>query len=166
MSGLFFEAHADIPSGARVTATAVHRDLRAPRDMPTFYTPAVANLSRSRVLASQTDRTGNAADLDATLRFDLPAGHGGTDLCWTLYVDEPAPDGALIGHMLKRVNQLINANLRHTFGQQPNRTFMALSELASDHAASRSRCGASVRRQSPNPVRRAHPRTPRRTRNH
>jgi hypothetical protein len=54
---------------------------------------------------------------DATLRFDLPPGHGGTDLRWTLYVDEPAPDGALIGHMLKRVNQLINANLRHTFGK-------------------------------------------------
>jgi hypothetical protein len=54
---------------------------------------------------------------DATLRFDLPLGQGGTDLCWTLYVDEPVPDDALVGHMRKRVNQLINANLRFRFGQ-------------------------------------------------
>lgn len=36
---------------------------------------------------------------------------------WTLHVDEPAPDGALTGHMRKRLNQLINANLRYTFGR-------------------------------------------------
>jgi hypothetical protein len=54
---------------------------------------------------------------DATLRFDLLPGQGGTNLCWTLCVDEPAPDDALIGHMRKRVNQLINANLRYRFGQ-------------------------------------------------
>jgi hypothetical protein len=28
-----------------------------------------------------------------------------------------APDDALIGHLRKRVNQLIDANLRFTFGQ-------------------------------------------------
>jgi hypothetical protein len=54
---------------------------------------------------------------DALIRFDLPPGGGGTDLRWTLSVDEPAPDDALIGHMRKRLNQLINANLRFTFGQ-------------------------------------------------
>lgn len=55
---------------------------------------------------------------DATLQFDLPADSGsGTDLCWTMLVDEPPPDAALIGHMRKRVNELINANLRYTFGQ-------------------------------------------------
>jgi hypothetical protein len=27
------------------------------------------------------------------------------------------PDAALVGHMRKRLNQLINANLRFTFGQ-------------------------------------------------
>jgi len=32
-------------------------------------------------------------------------------------VDQPIPDDALIGHLRKRVNQLINANLRYTFGQ-------------------------------------------------
>lgn len=56
---------------------------------------------------------------DARLRFDLPAdwtGHG-TDLCWTLTVDDPMPDAPLLGHMRKRVNELINANLRYAFGQ-------------------------------------------------
>lgn len=54
---------------------------------------------------------------DATVQFDLLPGHGGTDLRWTLYLDEPAPDQALIGHLRKRMNELINANLRYTFGQ-------------------------------------------------
>jgi hypothetical protein len=56
---------------------------------------------------------------DAQLRFDLSSDFAGqgTDLCWTLLVDEPAPHDALVGHMRKRVNQLINANLRFTFGQ-------------------------------------------------
>ena len=34
-----------------------------------------------------------------------------------LRVDEPVPDDALIGHLRKRLNQLINANLRYAFGQ-------------------------------------------------
>jgi hypothetical protein len=56
---------------------------------------------------------------DAIVRFDLPADAGGygTDLRWTLLVDEPMPDAALVGHLRKRLNQLINANLRYTFGQ-------------------------------------------------
>ncbi|MBL7501162.1 hypothetical protein I6A84_10820 [Frankia sp. CNm7] len=55
---------------------------------------------------------------DATIHFDLPrAGDGGTDLRWTLYVDEPIPDASTVGHMRKRLNQLVNANLRYTFGQ-------------------------------------------------
>jgi hypothetical protein len=54
---------------------------------------------------------------DARVRFDLPRGGEGTDLRWTLSVDEPVPDDALVGHMRKRLNQLINANLRYTFGQ-------------------------------------------------
>lgn len=55
---------------------------------------------------------------DATVTFDLPGrGDGGTDLQWTLLVAEPAPDDALVGHMRKRLNELINANLRYTFGQ-------------------------------------------------
>ena len=54
---------------------------------------------------------------DAIVRFDLPPGGQGTDLRWTLFVAEPIPDASLTGHMRKRVNQLINANLRFTFGQ-------------------------------------------------
>ena len=56
---------------------------------------------------------------DATVRFDLPpdGNRQGTDLSWTLSVEPPEPDAALIGHLRKRVNQLINANLRYTFGQ-------------------------------------------------
>jgi hypothetical protein len=56
---------------------------------------------------------------DAIVRFDLPVDRSGygTDLRWTLLVDEPGPDDSLLGHMRKRLNQLINANLRFTFGQ-------------------------------------------------
>ncbi len=54
---------------------------------------------------------------DVVIRFDLPAGGGGTDLRWTLSAEEPAPDQALLGHLCKRLNQLINAELRYSFGQ-------------------------------------------------
>ncbi|WP_045878667.1 hypothetical protein [Pseudofrankia sp. DC12] len=55
---------------------------------------------------------------DATIHFDLPrrTTDGGTDLCWTLWADEPLPDASTIGHLRKRLNQLINANLRYSFG--------------------------------------------------
>lgn len=58
---------------------------------------------------------------DARVRFDLPRERGapgeGTDLHWTLLVAEPAPNADLAGHLRKRLNQLINENLRYTFGQ-------------------------------------------------
>ncbi|TXR56924.1 hypothetical protein [Quadrisphaera setariae] len=56
---------------------------------------------------------------DATVRFDvLPGGpKGGTDLRWTLLVEEPPPDLALVGQLCKRLNQIINAELRYSFGQ-------------------------------------------------
>ncbi|MBN3455139.1 hypothetical protein [Mycolicibacterium mageritense] len=56
---------------------------------------------------------------DARITFALPQGGtgGGTDLRWTLTVDEPAPDESLTGHMRKRINTLIHANLRYTYGQ-------------------------------------------------
>lgn len=72
---------------------------------------------------------------DARLRFDLPwdASRQGTDLRWTLFLDEGfldekgfldeggaeggLPDASLLGHLRRRVNQLINADLRYTFGQ-------------------------------------------------
>jgi hypothetical protein len=54
---------------------------------------------------------------DARVRFDLEAAKGGTDLRWTLYADEPLPDASLTGHMRQRIGELINANLRYTYGQ-------------------------------------------------
>ena len=54
---------------------------------------------------------------DARVRFDvLPAG-GETSLRWTLLVEEPLPDASLTGHLRKRLNQLVNAELRYSFGQ-------------------------------------------------
>jgi hypothetical protein len=55
---------------------------------------------------------------DALVRFDLqPDGGHGTDLRWTLLVDEPAPDQALTRHLCTRISRLINADLRFSFGQ-------------------------------------------------
>ena len=56
---------------------------------------------------------------DARVRFDLPHGARGqgTDLRWTLLVEEPAPEPPLLGHLCERLNELINASLRYSFGQ-------------------------------------------------
>jgi hypothetical protein len=54
---------------------------------------------------------------EVTIRFEMePDGGSGTDLRWILESDGPLADGSAIGHMRKRVNELINANLRYTFG--------------------------------------------------
>ncbi|MFI0796153.1 hypothetical protein ACH4OY_26235 [Micromonospora rubida] len=48
----------------------------------------------------------------------LPSDGGeGTQLRWTLLVAESSPDPSLLGHLRKRLNELINANLRYAFGQ-------------------------------------------------
>ena len=56
---------------------------------------------------------------EARVRFELPldASGAGTDLRWTLLLEEPLPDAALCGHLRKRLNVLINGNLRYSFGQ-------------------------------------------------
>ena len=56
---------------------------------------------------------------DARIRFELPpdASGYGTDLCWTLTVAAPMPEDDLLGHIRKRVNELINRDLRLSFGQ-------------------------------------------------
>ncbi|MCV2491617.1 hypothetical protein OF117_19915 [Geodermatophilus sp. YIM 151500] len=56
---------------------------------------------------------------DARIRFELPRDRSGfgTDLRWLLLVDEPPPDASLLGHMRRRINELVNARLRYTFGQ-------------------------------------------------
>lgn len=54
---------------------------------------------------------------DALVRFDLVAAKGGTDLTWSLYVDDPLPDERFTKHMCQRIGELVNANLRYTYGQ-------------------------------------------------
>ncbi len=56
---------------------------------------------------------------ETLIRFELPADRSGfgTDLHWVLLVDEPPPDDSLLGHLRRRMNELINANLRYTLGQ-------------------------------------------------
>ena len=55
---------------------------------------------------------------DAQVRFDLSSDGGlGTALCWTIMVDDQLPDPPLLGHIRKRMNFLINASLRYSFGQ-------------------------------------------------
>ncbi|MEU1607127.1 hypothetical protein [Micromonospora matsumotoense] len=55
---------------------------------------------------------------DARVRFELaPDGRSGTMVLWRLLVTEPLPDASLLGHLRKRLNQLINADLRYAFGQ-------------------------------------------------
>ena len=52
------------------------------------------------------------------IRFHLePDGGAGTSLRWVLEGDPPAPDPSALGHLRRRLNELINANLRYTFGQ-------------------------------------------------
>lgn len=56
---------------------------------------------------------------EALVRFDMePAAvpGSGTELRWTLLVDE-LPDASRLGHYRKRLNLLINGNLRLTYGQ-------------------------------------------------
>ena len=53
---------------------------------------------------------------DARVRFELTPRGAETLLTWTLLVDPPMPDDALLGHLRKRLNQLVNAGLRGTFG--------------------------------------------------
>lgn len=55
---------------------------------------------------------------DAQVRFDIASdGGAGTQLRWTLLVAEPMPDPSLLGHVRKRLNELINRDLRLSFGQ-------------------------------------------------
>lgn len=50
------------------------------------------------------------------MHFDLDGDARGTDLRWTLLVDEPDPGPALTGRLRTRLDQLVNAELRHSFG--------------------------------------------------
>jgi hypothetical protein len=93
------------------------------RDHDRPWLQLLADEQRPRVLHSEKPSALTWSSLwikrpDATVTFDLPlCSDGGTDLEWALHVDAPAPDDALVGHLRKRLNELINANLRYTFGQ-------------------------------------------------
>lgn len=53
----------------------------------------------------------------ARIRFDAePDGSYGTALTWTLAIEPPEPDASAVGHMRKRINELINGNLRLSLG--------------------------------------------------
>lgn len=55
---------------------------------------------------------------DAVVEFLLtPDGGSGGAIEWVLWLAEPLPDASRVGHLGKRLNQWINAELRHTFGQ-------------------------------------------------
>mgnify|MGYP000860495585 FL=1 len=55
---------------------------------------------------------------EALIRFDIEdTAQSSAYLRWTLLVDEPAPDDETIVRMCRRLNELINTNLRSTFGQ-------------------------------------------------
>lgn len=54
---------------------------------------------------------------DARVRFDLARDGSGCTLRWTLLVEEPEPEAALLGHLRTRLNQLVSANLRYSLGQ-------------------------------------------------
>lgn len=51
------------------------------------------------------------------IRFDLRAAGQGCALRWTLLTPDEAPADALLGHYRYRLNYLINARLRYSFGQ-------------------------------------------------
>ena len=56
---------------------------------------------------------------DAQIHFDLPydSRGQGTDLTWTLLVNEPEPAPSALGYFRKRLNVIINTGLRYSFGQ-------------------------------------------------
>ncbi|MBY6388070.1 hypothetical protein HG717_29730 [Rhodococcus erythropolis] len=54
---------------------------------------------------------------DAVIRFDIEAVGNSTMLRWTLFLEDPIPSEAEVVRTRKRLNTLINANLRFNFGQ-------------------------------------------------
>jgi len=55
---------------------------------------------------------------DDTIRFRVRAdGHGGSALEWELLSDGPEPDASTLVHLRRRLNELINRDLRLACGQ-------------------------------------------------
>lgn len=51
------------------------------------------------------------------IEFELVPAGAGTDLRWRLLTEDEAPDDAVLGRMRYRLNYLVNADLRNSFGQ-------------------------------------------------
>jgi hypothetical protein len=51
------------------------------------------------------------------IRFDLAPSGGGTTLRFTLLTPDAAPDASKTGHLRRRMNQLLFADLRFSYGQ-------------------------------------------------
>jgi hypothetical protein len=52
-----------------------------------------------------------------TIRFRIERdGGSGSMLEWELRSDQPEPDAAVLGHLRRRLNELINRDLRESFG--------------------------------------------------
>ena len=90
----------------------------APSGAPTAHRRLRVDLNRSRYPRTATARLSPDESLKSSSRdaLDRPRSFM-DDLRWTLLVEEPLPDPSLLGHLRKRLNELINANLRYTFGQ-------------------------------------------------
>ena len=54
---------------------------------------------------------------DDLVRFDLTAEGGGTSLRFTLLTPVAAPDASKTGHLRRRLNRLLFADLRYSYGQ-------------------------------------------------
>jgi hypothetical protein len=93
--------------------------LQPDRDPSRAWLALLDDEQRPRIGSGDSHVTWSALWLkrpDAVIDFELQSSGGGTGLRWRLYVDEPRPDAALIGHLRKRVNEIINADLRFSFG--------------------------------------------------
>jgi len=83
---------------------------RPDRDAARPWLDLLGDESAPEVIASDSPRSVTWSSIwskrpDAVIRFDLAGDSTGTDLRWTLLVDEPVPDASRTGHVRKRLNQ-------------------------------------------------------------
>jgi hypothetical protein len=77
---------------------------------------------RPRILRAEADRLVVWSSLwpklpDAEIHFELEPADSETNLRWRLLLPEELTDVSLLGHLRKRINELINGTMRRTFGQ-------------------------------------------------
>lgn len=54
---------------------------------------------------------------DAQVHFEISALESDSMLRWGLWIDEPVPDADVVRCLRRRIDELINAGLRYTYGQ-------------------------------------------------